>query len=145
MLNLDQKEQALRARLAALDGLLVAYSGGTDSAFLAWAAHQVLGNRMLAVLADSPSLPRRELNLAVDFAGQWQIPISVVPTEEMSRAEYVRNDASRCFHCKDELFTVMEGRRRELGFQYIAYGKNVDDEGDFRPGQRAASQHHAVA
>jgi uncharacterized protein len=145
IMDINQKERALRARLANLDGLLVAYSGGTDSAFLAWAAHQVLGSRMLAVLADSPSLPRRELKLAVDFAGQWQIPLIVVRTEEMSRSEYTRNDASRCFHCKDELFTVMEERRRELGFQYIAYGKNTDDEGDFRPGQRAASQHHAVA
>src|SRR5205823_12920078 len=108
MTNLDQKEQALRARLAALDGLLVAYSGGTDSAFLAWTAHQVLGERMLAVLADSRSLPRRELRLAIEFAEHWKIPLKVVVTEEMSRPEYTRNDESRCFHCKDELFTVME-------------------------------------
>src|SRR5690349_5728161 len=107
-MDLDHKDRALRARLVLLDGLLVAYSGGTDSAFLAWTAHQVLGSRVLAVLADSPSLPRRELKLAVEFTERWRIPLKVVRTEEMSRVEYTRNDASRCFHCKDELFTVME-------------------------------------
>ena len=143
--DLESKERGLRARLATLDGLLVAYSGGTDSAFLAWAAHEVLKERMLAVLADSPSLPRRELKLAIEFAEHWKIPIKVIATEEMARAEYTRNDASRCFHCKDELFTVLEKQSRELGLLHIAYGKNVDDQGDFRPGQRAAEQHNVVS
>jgi uncharacterized protein len=143
--DLESKERALRAQLATLDGLLVAYSGGTDSAFLAWAAHEVLKERMLAVLADSPSLPRRELELAIEFAEHWKIPIKVVATEEMESAEYTRNDASRCFHCKDELFTVLEKQCRELGFPHIAYGKNLDDQGDFRPGQRAAEQHNVVS
>jgi pyridinium-3,5-biscarboxylic acid mononucleotide sulfurtransferase len=125
--------------------VLVAYSGGTDSAFLAWAAYQVLGERMLAVLADSPSLPRRELNLAIEFADHWRIPLKVIATQEMDRAEYTRNDAARCFHCKDELFTVIERERDQLGFQHIAYGKNLDDEGDFRPGQRAAAQHRVLS
>src|SRR5262245_17409996 len=143
MTVLDQKEQALRARLASFGSLLVAYSGGTDSAFLAWEAYQVLGKRMLALLADSPSLPRRELKLAIEFAEHWGIPLRVIATDEMENPDYTRNDAGRCFYCKDELFTVME---RERGsFEYIAYGKNLDDEGDFRPGQRAAELHRIVA
>jgi pyridinium-3,5-biscarboxylic acid mononucleotide sulfurtransferase len=97
---LDLKECALHARIASLGSLLVAYSGGTDSAFLAWVAHQVLGDSMLALLADSPSLPRRELKLAIKFAERWGIPLSVIATQEMSRPEYTRNDGSRCFHCK---------------------------------------------
>lgn len=143
--GLDRKERVLRARLASLESLLVAYSGGTDSAFLAWAAHQVLGQRMVAVLADSPSLPRRELKLAMEFAERWHIPLKVITTDEMSSEEYTRNDASRCFHCKDELFTVMEQQRATLGFRHIAYGKNLDDQGDFRPGQRAADDHHVLS
>jgi uncharacterized protein len=143
-IDLSRKEQALRARLASLGSVLVAYSGGTDSAFLAWVAHDVLGERMLAILADSASLPRRELKLAIKFAEHWRIPLKVIATQEMDRQEYTRNDAARCFHCKDELFTVMEKERRELGFQHIAYGKNLDDASDFRPGQRAAEQHHVL-
>jgi uncharacterized protein len=145
MTQLERKDRALRARLASLENLVIAYSGGTDSAFLAWAAHQVLGAKMLAMLADSPSLPRRELKLAIEFAEHWQIPLKVVATDEMSKPEYTRNDSSRCFHCKDELFTVLEEQRKELGYQHIAYGKNLDDEGDFRPGQRAAELHRALA
>jgi uncharacterized protein len=144
-LSLDQKDKVLRVRLAALDTVLIAYSGGTDSAFLAWAAHRVLGPRMLAVLADSPSLPRQELKSAVSFVEEMQIPLKIVATDEMARPEYVRNDAARCFHCKDELFRVMERERSALRFQNIAYGMNADDRGDFRPGQRAAQLHNVVA
>jgi len=143
--DLEQKDRVLRARLGSLGSVLVAYSGGTDSAFLAWAAHEVLGERTLAVLADSPSLPRRELKLAIEFAEQWHIPLKVIATQEMNRPEYTRNDAARCFHCKDELFAVMERERDQLGFEHIAYGKNLDDEGDFRPGQRAAEQHRVLS
>lgn len=143
--GLDRKENALRFRLASLGSVLVAYSGGTDSAFLAWAAHEVLSGGMVAVLADSPSLPRRELKLAIEFAEHWQITLKVIASEELERPNYVRNDASRCFHCKDELFTLMERERDALGFDHIAYGKNVDDEVDFRPGQRAAEQHRVVS
>jgi uncharacterized protein len=143
--ELEHKENTLRSRLASLGTVLVAYSGGTDSAFLAWAAHELLGDRMLALLADSASLPRRELQLAVEFAEHWQIPLKVIATEELERPEYVRNDASRCFHCKDELFTLMERERDSLAFDHIAYGKNVDDDGDFRPGQKAATQHDVVS
>jgi len=143
--NLDRKEHALRARLASLGSVLIAYSGGTDSAFLAWSGHEVLGEKTLAVLADSPSLPRHELKLAIEFAEHWRIPLKVIATQEMDRPEYARNDASRCFHCKDELFAVLEKERAHLGFQHIAYGKNLDDQGDFRPGQRAAEQHHVLS
>lgn len=100
---------------------------------------------MLAVLADSPSLPREELRNAVSFAEEMRFPLKIVATEELARPEYARNDAARCFHCKDELFSVMEKERAALGFQNIAYGMNVDDRGDFRPGQRAAELHHVVA
>lgn len=135
----------MRSRLSSLQSVLVAYSGGTDSAFLAWTAHQVLGVQMLAVLADSPSLPRRELKLAIEFTEHWQIPTKVVATAELERPDYVRNDGNRCFHCKDELFTLMERERQAFGFDHIAYGKNVNDEGDFRPGQKAAEQHRVAS
>lgn len=143
--DLASKRAALDKALRALGRTLVAYSGGVDSAFLAWAAHQALGSDMLAVIADSPSLPRFHLDDAVSFAREQNIPLEIISTAEMERAEYVRNDASRCFHCKDELFTVMENFRRGHGFDSIAYGLNVDDQGDFRPGQDAARQHGVAA
>jgi uncharacterized protein len=143
--SLDTKRAALDARLRSLGRTLIAYSGGVDSAFLAWAAHQVLGADMLAVIADSPSLARAHLADAIAFAREVGIPLEVIATGELERVEYVRNDASRCFHCKDELFIVMEEFRGKHGFHSIAYGVNVDDQGDFRPGQSAARQHHVAA
>src|SRR5258708_12735629 len=131
--------------LAASGRLLVAYSGGVDSAFLAWATHQILGDKMLAVIADSPSLARTHLQDALAFARESAIPIAVIETQELENPDYARNDAMRCFHCKDELFTVMEDYRAAHGFDAIAYGVNVDDQGDFRPGQRAAREHHVLA
>ena len=139
------KSDHLSEGLAACASLLVAYSGGTDSAFLAWAAHQTLGDRMLAVIADSASLPRAELAAALAFAQTHGIPVETVATGELDNADYQRNDAQRCFHCKDELFTRMENLRDRRGFAHIAYGMNLDDRGDFRPGQRAAAMHHALA
>jgi pyridinium-3,5-biscarboxylic acid mononucleotide sulfurtransferase len=139
------KREALDARIRTLGRTLVAYSGGVDSAFLAWAAYKVLGADMLAVIADSPSLARTHLAEATAFALEQRIPLEVISTSELDRAEYVRNDASRCFHCKDELFTVMETFRATHGFDAIAYGVNVDDQGDFRPGQIAARQHRVAA
>jgi uncharacterized protein len=138
------KRAALEVSIRALGRTLVAYSGGVDSAFLAWSAHQVLGTDMLAVIADSPSLARTHLAEAVAFAREQHIPLEIINTGELDRPEYVRNDSSRCFHCKDELFAVMEALRVTRRFDSIAYGVNVDDQGDFRPGQIAARQHHVA-
>jgi pyridinium-3,5-biscarboxylic acid mononucleotide sulfurtransferase len=139
------KDSHLRADLRARGRLLVAYSGGVDSAYLAWVAHQELGSNMLAVIADSPSLARTQLADALAFANEQGIPVEAIATTELNRPEYARNDGQRCFQCKDELFTVMENLRAERGFDSIAYGVNVDDQGDFRPGQQAARQHHVAA
>ena len=143
--TLDQKAERLRQILAGRGRLIVAYSGGVDSAFLAWTAHQVLGGEMLAVIADSASLARTHLEDALAFAREREIPVEVVETQELRNPAYIRNDAMRCFYCKDELFTVLEGYRAARGFDVIAYGINADDEGDFRPGQQAAHQHHVLA
>ncbi|MBW4039405.1 MAG: ATP-dependent sacrificial sulfur transferase LarE [Acidobacteria bacterium] len=144
-MDVTSKAKLLEAKLADAGSLLVAYSGGTDSAFLAYAAHAVLGEQMLAVIADSPSLPRKELAAALVFAARHGIPVQVLQTHEMENPEYARNDAQRCFHCKDELFTQMEEARVRLGFKHLAYGMNVDDRGEFRPGQQAAAMHGALA
>lgn len=144
-LDLASKQARLEEYLASLGRVLVAYSGGIDSAFLAFEAHRLLGGEMLAVLADSPSLARSQMRDAVAFAQENEIPLQVIATGEMERPEYQRNDGMRCFHCKDELFTVMEGFAAEHGYLHIAYGVNLDDQGDFRPGQKAAQQHGVVA
>ena len=143
--ELAEKRKALDNELRSLGRVLVAYSGGIDSAFLAWAAHRVLGKEMLAVIADSASLARYQLIDAVEFAHEENIPIEIIRTQELDRPEYVRNDSSRCFHCKDELFSVMSEFAAAHDFQAIAYGVNVDDKGDFRPGQAAAVQHNVAA
>jgi uncharacterized protein len=141
----QSKLLTLRTLLRSMSGLLVAYSGGIDSAFLAWVAHQELADGMLAVLADSPSLARSQMHDAVAFAKEQHIPLLVIQTDEMERPEYRRNDGARCFHCKDELFAEMDAYAQQHGFPTIAYGMNLDDRGDFRPGQKAAQQHQVVA
>lgn len=143
--ELEPKQSRLEECLRSLGRTLVAYSGGVDSAYLAWVAHRTLKSGMLAVIADSPSLARTHLNDAVAFASEQGIPVEVIATTELDRPEYAKNDASRCFFCKDELFTVMEAFRQSHAFDAIAYGVNVDDQGDFRPGQHAARQHHVAA
>ena len=143
--DVTEKRARLDSYVRGLGRTLVAYSGGVDSAFLAWAAHQALGPDMLAVIADSPSLARAQLADAISFAGEQNIPLEIIPTSELERPEYARNDGARCFHCKDELFTVMEDFRIQHWFDAIAYGVNLDDQGDFRPGQAAAKQHHVAA
>jgi len=143
--SLTAKSQRLQEHLRGLGRVLVAYSGGTDSAYLAWSAHQALGENMLAVLADSPSLARSQMQDAVAFTEEQSIPLAIIQTAEMERTEYRKNDASRCFFCKDELFTVMEDFRAQRGFEIIAYGVNADDQGDYRPGQQAAREHGVAA
>ncbi len=142
---LAKKNTLLQSELRRLRRVLVAYSGGVDSAYLAWATHQALGENMLAVIADSPSLARTQLHDAVAFAEEQGIPLEVILTSELEHPEYARNDAQRCFHCKDELFTTMEDLRAARGFDTIVYGVNMDDQGDFRPGQKAAQEHHVAA
>jgi uncharacterized protein len=142
---LAKKNTLLQSELLRLRRVLVAYSGGVDSAYLAWAAHQALGENMLAVIADSPSLARTQLHDAVAFAEEQDIPLEVILTSELEHPEYARNDAQRCFHCKDELFTTMEDLRAARGFDTIVYGVNMDDQDDFRPGQKAAQEHHVAA
>jgi pyridinium-3,5-biscarboxylic acid mononucleotide sulfurtransferase len=144
-MDLSAKQRLLEESLRSLGRTLIAYSGGVDSAYLAWVARKVVGQNALAVIADSPSLARTQLQDALAFAQEHGIAVEVIQTSEMDKPEYVRNDRQRCFHCKDELFHVMEAFAAKHRFQSIAYGVNVDDQSDFRPGQAAARQHQVAA
>ena len=125
--------------------VLVAYSGGADSAYLAWAAHRVLGSDALAVTADSASIPESHKRDAVAFVDQFGIAHRFIETHEFDNEEYTRNDSNRCFHCKDELFNRMNELGMELRVSTIAYGVNKDDTHDFRPGHKAAQKHQVRA
>jgi len=134
--KLDQ----LRRTLQDYGSCLVAYSGGVDSVFLARVAHEVLGTRALAVIADSASLPRRELQEALDLGVQFGFPVRVVKTAEFDNPSYLANPANRCYFCKHELFEHLTPIARAEGFAVIAYGENASDAGDFRPGAKAAAE-----
>ena len=144
-MDLNDKRAALEDQLRRLESVIVAYSGGVDSAYLAWAAHQVLGSRMLAALADSASLARSHYRDAIAFAEEQGIPLLVLETRELENDAYAVNLGDRCFHCKDELFTVLEAERVRREMAVVAYGLNLDDGKDFRPGQKAAQEHRVVA
>jgi uncharacterized protein len=131
--------------LGSLGRVLVAYSGGTDSAYLAWAAHAVLGKNVVAVTADSASIPASHKNDAIEFARQFGIRHEIIPTFEFENPAYAANNPDRCFHCKDELFRRMEQIAPEFGSATIVYGVNCDDLGDYRPGQNAARLHEVKA
>ena len=135
------KQDKLFARLAEMGQVMVAYSGGADSAYLAWAAERVLGQGATAITADSASLPESHKRDAEAFAHEWGFRHEYIETREFDNPDYVKNDPNRCFHCKDELFTALEALARERGVAHIVYGVNVDDLGDYRPGQRAAKLH----
>jgi len=136
----SEKLNQLEALLRSYGSCLVAYSGGVDSAFLAVVTHRVLGERALAVIADSPSLPRRELEEARELAEQFGFPIRIIQTEEFNNPEYLANPTNRCFFCKHELFTQLTPVATREGFAVIAYGENASDIGDFRPGAEAAAK-----
>jgi pyridinium-3,5-biscarboxylic acid mononucleotide sulfurtransferase len=142
---LHEKQEQLFSVLRGLDCVMVAYSGGADSAYLAWAAHQVLGANALAVTADSASIPESHKRDAEAFVRQFGIPHEYIETREFQNPDYLKNDANRCFHCKDELFTRLEEIGRERGIRNIIYGVNADDLGDYRPGQTAAGLHQVQA
>jgi uncharacterized protein len=137
---ISAKYDKLAEQLRSYGSCVVAYSGGVDSVFLARVARDVLGDRSLAAIADSPSLPRRELAEALALAQQFGFPVRTVQTNEFNNAEYLANPQNRCYFCKHELFTELAPLARELGFAVIAYGENASDSGDHRPGAQAAAE-----
>ena len=134
------KYERLREILRSYGSCLVAYSGGVDSVFLAYVARDVLKDKALAAIADSPSLPRREFDQALALARQFQFPVRVIRTREFDNPSYLANPDNRCYFCKHELFTELAPLAKAEGLAVIAYGENASDIGDFRPGAQAAAQ-----
>jgi uncharacterized protein len=142
---LEDKLNGLRQIIGKMESVLVCMSGGVDSVFLAIIAHQVLQERALAVTADSPSLPRRELEEAARLAQQYGFQHQIIRTDEMSLPEYISNPVNRCYFCKNKLFEQMDRIAREGGFRWVCYGENIDDQTDHRPGGIAAQEHRVRA
>jgi uncharacterized protein len=142
---LDQKEQLLRRRLQSLESVIVAFSGGVDSAYVAFVAHEVLGNKALAVTADSPSYPATHKAEAVKFVEQFGLQHLFINTDEVADPNYRQNPANRCYYCKTELYTKLQSLAQEQGFAAICDGVNVDDLGDFRPGRQAAKEASVIS
>lgn len=142
---LERKQQKLFSLLADMKRVIVAYSGGADSAYLAWAAHTTLGGNAVAITADSASIPESHKRDAEAFARHCGFQHEYIETREFENPDYVRNAPDRCFHCKDELFNRLAEVGHARGIEHIVYGVNVDDLGDYRPGQKAAKLHDAKA
>ncbi len=145
MALLEEKERKLQESLTQVKSLLVAYSGGVDSAYLAYSAHRALGSRMLAVTALSASYAERDRSEAEKLVNRFGIPHEFIRTEELDNPSYRANNPDRCYFCKDELFAKLDELVQERKYAAVAYGMNVDDEGDWRPGQRAAREHRVLA
>jgi len=143
-MSLSKLEQ-LESLIRSYGSCLVAYSGGVDSAFLAVVAHRVLGNKALAVIADSPSLPRREFKAAVDLAQRFSFALRIVEPQEFQNADYLANPQNRCYFCKHELFTQLLPLAQSENFAVIVHGENASDVGDYRPGAQAAKEMRARA
>lgn len=143
-LSAEEKEVLLRRLLAGHSSVIVALSGGADSAYLAWAAHSTLGEQALSVTALSPSYSAHDRAVVEGLVRHVGLRHEFIETHEMENARYRANAADRCYFCKDELFNVLDGLARERGVAAVAYGVNADDTSDFRPGHRAASEHHVL-
>lgn len=141
-MTLEDKERKLEELLKGMAPVIVAFSGGVDSSYLAWKAHQILGTQALAVTAESPSVPSQQRRMAAQIVNQFGLNHKIVHTRELERAEYSANPSNRCYYCKNELFAVLRAIAAECGSATILDGLNADDLGDFRPGRKAGEEHH---